>query len=83
MKADMNSQFHEVAVTIYEPKVVQGIQIYLQGFNNPIYDLGFNKRLISLNIDNNIIFLFKLLKSFIASLSTCKFIRQYDLLEQL
>ena len=77
----MNFLFHEVAETIYEQYALQGKQIYLQSFNNPIYYLRFNKWFIPLNIDNNIILLFKLLKSFIATLSTCKFIRKYRILK--
>lgn len=49
---------------------------YLQSSHNPVYNLRFNKRLITLNINDNIIFILKFLECFIATFSTWKLIKQ-------
>lgn len=67
-------------------KVSKGISIkkfvwhnssHLQSFNNPIYYVWFNKRLIPLNIDNNVKKYLKLLECLIAAFGSCKLITYY------
>lgn len=45
-----------IMITIKKKK-----KVHLQSFHNTIYNLWFNKRFISLNIDNNIVLLLQLL----------------------
>ena len=44
--------------------------VHLQGFDDPVYNLGFEKRLVALNVDYYVVLLSKLLKSFIATLGS-------------